>query len=123
MSGYPIVDQTDAAWHSTRGPLETTSGDDEYELVAALASNQVLGPTGAAGDYIKRFAFIPTTTSPGAVTIKDGSGSAITVFAGGTSSIADLKSWDMELGIASTAGAWSVTTGTAISVLATGNFT
>lgn len=96
---------------------------DEYEAVAAGQTNTVLGATGAVGDYLAGLLVIPASTSPGAVQIKDGSGAAITVFAGGASSLSNLVSFYIPLGIKSTSGAWQVTTGTGVSVLGVGNFT
>jgi hypothetical protein len=97
--------------------------DGDYETVAASQTDQVLGPTGATGDYLGSVWIIPATVDPGIVQIQDGGGTAVTVFAGGTGSVATLHPFQLGVGIKSTAGAWSVTTGTNVSVLATGNFT
>jgi len=98
-------------------------GIGEYETVAASQTDQVLGPTGATGDYLGTVWIVPATTSPGAVSIKDGSGSAITVFTGGATSVSNLVPFPVSLGIKSTGGAWKCTTGANVSVLATGSFT
>lgn len=95
----------------------------EYETVAASATNQVLGATGAKNDYLAKLIVVPASTSPGAISIKDGSGSDITVFAGGASSLDALRTFVIELGLYSTGGAWSVTTGASVSVIAVGDFT
>jgi hypothetical protein len=58
----------------------------EYETVAASQTDQVIGPTGATGDYLAGVLIVPATTSPGAVSIKDGAGSAIPIFTGGATS-------------------------------------
>lgn len=102
--------------------LVATVGSSEYETVAASATDQVLGPTGATGDYIARLIIIPATTSPGNVLILDNA-TSITVFAGGAVSITELKPIVVELGMKSVSGAWKVTTGTNVSVIAVGNFT
>lgn len=94
----------------------------KYETVAAGQSDQVLGATGGTGDYLAGLLIIPATTSPGAVSIKDGSGSAITVFTGGATSVVDLAPFFVPLGIYSTAGAWKVTTGSNVSAIGVGNF-
>lgn len=117
-----VVDQTDAAWHSPRGPLETTDGDDEYETVAASQTAQVLGATGGAGDYIKGILVVPATTSPGAITLLDNA-TSITVFAGGATSVVDLKPFYIPLGHTSVSGAWKLTTGANVSALVGGDFT
>jgi hypothetical protein len=94
----------------------------EYETVAASQSDQALGATGAAGDDLDGLLVVPATTSPGAVSIKDGGGSAITVFPGGATSVVDLKPFFIPLRLRSLAGAWKVTTGANVSVVAVGNF-
>jgi len=95
----------------------------DYETVAASQTDQVLGGSGAIGDYLLRVAITPGTTSPGAVTVKDGGGSAITVFTGGASSVADLKTFFVDIGMTSKVGAWTMTTGANVSAIAIGNFT
>lgn len=102
--------------------LLTTFGS-EKETVAASQTDQVLGATGATGDYLSGLLIVPATTSPGAVSIKDGGGAAITVFAGGAGSVGFLVPFFVPVLSKSTAGAWSVTTGANVSVFATGNFT
>lgn len=94
-----------------------------YETVAASQTDQALGATGAAGDYLAGILVIPATTSPGAVSIKDGGGSSITIFTGGATSVADLKPFFVQIGAKSAAGAWKVTTGTNVSAVGAGNFT
>lgn len=93
-----------------------------YETVAASQTDQVLGVNGAAGNILARLLIVPATTSPGAVSIKDGGGSSITVFTGGATSVADLTPIPIELNAISTAGAWKVTTGANVSVIAVGTF-
>lgn len=94
---------------------------EDYETVAASQTDQVLGATGAKGDVIERLIIVPATTSAGNVSIKDGSGSAISIFATGT--LSDLTPIVIPLGAISTNGAWKVTTGAAVSVIAVGRFT
>lgn len=96
---------------------------DDWETVAASQTDQVIGATGAAGDLLAAVVIVPGTTSPGAVSIKDGGGSAITIFTGGATSVADLKPIRVDLGLRSVAGAWKVTTGANVTALAVGKFT
>ena len=98
-------------------------GGVEYETVAASQSDQSLGATGAAGDALSHLLVVPATTSPGAVSIKDGAGSAITVFTGGASSVGSLVPFVIPLNIISLNGAWKITTGSNVSVVAAGKFT
>jgi hypothetical protein len=116
--GSLTVDGTVAA---TNTPL-TNLGAGEYETVAASQTDQTLGATGAAGDYLLGLLIVPATTSPGAVSIKDGAGSAITVFTGGASSVSNLVPFLVPLGIISTGGAWKVSTGASVSAIGIGNF-
>lgn len=96
----------------------------EYETIAANATDQVIGATGATGDYLSGVLIVPGTTTAGAVSIKDGSGSAISIFAGGgTTALTTLIPFFVPLGIKSTAGAWKVTTGANVTAIAVGNFT
>lgn len=95
----------------------------EYESVAASQTAQVLGATGATGDYLSHLIVTPTSTSPiGGVTILDNAIS-INVFAGGATSLSNLAPFVVPIGMTSVSGAWKVTTGTLLSVIAVGNFT
>jgi hypothetical protein len=127
-ASLPVVLSTEdlAAVSGGGGSSSVTIADSafsEWETVAASATDQVLGPTGAAGDYLASLLIVPATTSPGAVSIKDGSGTAIPIFTGGASSVSNLVPFSAPLGIKSVAGAWKVTTGANVSVVASGNFT
>ena len=75
-------------------PLPIINFGSTYNTVAASQTAQVLsalsgGTTGASGDYLTSCTVIPATTSPGAVTILDGS-TAIYSFPGGASSVPNL---------------------------------
>lgn|SRR5579875_3000378 len=93
--------------------------------VANVSASQsvVLGSTGAVGDWLESLLVVPATTSPGAVSIQDGAAAPITVFAGGATSIADLRPFSIPVRAASKNGAWKVTTGANVSVVASGSFT
>lgn len=96
----------------------------DYETVAASQTDQALGATGAAGDYLAGVLIVPGTTAAGAVSIKDGSGSSITIFAGGgTTPLTTLIPFFVPLGIVSASGAWKVTTGANVTAIGVGNFT
>ena len=121
---FPNVNATLQSGSATIGTVRIADiSNAEYETVAASATDQVLGATGATSDYLAGLLIVPATTSPGAVSIKDGSGSGITVFTGGASSVSNLVPFFVPLGIKSTGGAWKVTTGTNVLVIASGNFT
>lgn len=116
------IDGLETLIGATNTALNTIANATEYETVAASQTDQALGATGATGDLLAGVLIVPASTSPGAVSIKDGAGSAITVFAGGASSLSNLVPFYVPLGVKSAAGAWSVTTGASVSVVAAGNF-
>lgn len=99
-------------------------GGTDYESVAASATNQVMGAgSGATGDYLSHVTITPTTVSPGAVSIKDGSNAAIVVFAGGTDSVATLHPFTVAIGAKSGQGAWQISTGANVTAIGVGDFT
>lgn len=125
-----IYNAVAGAWQSlTKGvakkinSIAVSVGMGHYETVAASQTAQALGATGAVGDYLEKVIIVPATTSPGVVQIKDGSGTAITIFTGGATSVADLKPFAVNVGALSTAGAWQITTGAAVSAIGVGDFT
>lgn len=99
----------------------TQEGGPDYETVAASQTNQALGATGAAGDYLGRLVCVVTTAATAQVQIKDGSGTAFTVFP--NSPGGGVGTYTVDLGIKSVLGAWQVTTGAGVSVVACGAFT
>jgi hypothetical protein len=105
------------------GSLAVSGISGSYEAVAASQSAQVMGSTGALGDSLYGVLIIPGTTSPGAVSITDGAGSAITIFAGGAASVTTLTPFFVTIGAKSTSGAWKITTGTNVTAIGVGLFT
>lgn len=96
----------------------------DYETVAAGQTDQVLGATGAAGDYLEGVLIVPALVACGAVSIKDGGGSAITIFVGGgTTALADATPFFVPIKALSTSGAWKITTGASVSAIGVGSFT
>ncbi len=102
-------------------PLHVSNFADDYETVAAGQTTQVIGPTGAAGDYLSHVIITPATTSPGVVTIIDNA-TTIIPWLGGTVG-ADLKPFVIDVRMKSVSGAWKITTGSNVSVVAVGSFT
>jgi hypothetical protein len=90
----------------------------QYETVAAGQTAQVLGVTGGAGDFIARLIIVPATTGPGVVTLIDNA-TTVMAFPGGTTTVNPIV---VELGMRSASGAWKITTGANVSVIAVGNF-
>lgn len=97
---------------------------NEYETFAASTAETAIGAAGAAGDLLVGILIVPSTTSPGAVSIKDGTGgTSIPVFAGGASSVTTLHPFFVPLGIrAGAAQGWRITTGAGLTAVAVGNF-
>lgn len=105
-------------------PDSTKDTYAEYETVAASQTDQTLGATGAIGDYLAGVLIVPGTAGCGAVSIKDGSGSAITIFAGGgTTALPTLAPIFVPLGIYATGAGWKVTTGANVTAIGIGDFT
>jgi hypothetical protein len=107
-------------------PISNTSltafGTGKYITVAASTGPTTLqSSTGATGDYISGVLVIPASTSPGAITLTDNS-TAITIFAGGTSSVSNLVPFFIPLGAVSASGAWKLTTGASVSCIGIGKF-
>lgn len=118
-----------SAWNSTPAstlnPLPVSDGIN-YEAVAASQSAQIMGATGAVGDFLAGVLIVPATLSPGAVSITDGNGSAITIFAGGASSILTLHPFFVPIGakcVNATTPGWKITTGANESAIGIGFFT
>ena len=94
----------------------------QYETVAASQTAQALGANGRAGDYIERIIIIPASVSPGVVALLDNA-TSINILPGGASSLTELKPIVVDLGMVSVSGAWKITTGASVSVIAVGRFT
>lgn len=105
----------------------TDFGAGDYETVAAGQTDQILGPAGAVGDYLYGLLLVPATAGCGVVSLKDGNGSAISIFAGGgTTALPTLAPIFVPIGarcVAVTTPGWKVTTGANILVIGIGNFT
>jgi hypothetical protein len=93
-----------------------------YETVAASQTAQVLGGAGALGDFLSGLLVTPSSLDAGQVLLLDNA-TSITVFAGGTGSVTTLITFFIPIGANSVSGAWKVTTGANVSVMAIGNFT
>lgn len=101
-------------------PILPAAIGQQYETVAASQTDQALGTTGAAGDYLARLVLVVSTALTAAVSIKDGAGSAIAVFP--NSPGGGVGTYTVELGLRSLSGAWKVTTGAGVAAIAIGNF-
>ncbi len=99
----------------------------DYETVAASQTDQILGATGAVGDFLAGVLIIPGATAAGAVSIKDGNGSGISIFAGGgTTALLTLTPFFVPIGAkctATTTPGWKITTGANVTAIGVGAFT
>jgi len=97
-----------------------------YLPCGAGATTELKSSTSAVGDYLAGVLIVPGTTSPGAVTITDGNGSAITIFTGGASSVSNLVPFFVPFGGFSrntlSSGSWHVTCGANVTAVAVGKF-
>lgn len=118
-----IGDATNAEQEVQTAALNAIAGalGDQYEPVAAGVTAQVMGASGAAGDYIAGLLCVVSTALTSEVKLKDGSGSDMIVLPNQVG--AGIGSYFVPLGLTSTGGAWKVTTGAGVSVIATGRFT
>lgn len=123
-AGSSSAATSDAALVVVNRPDSLADPFAQYEFVAASQTTQALGATGAVGDYLAGVEIFPATAAAGAVSIKDGSNTAITIFAGGgTTALPTLAPIPVPLGIYSTSGAWQITTGADVSAMGIGKFT
>jgi hypothetical protein len=91
----------------------------QYETVAASQTAQVLGGTGATGDYVHRLVISVVTVATASVTLIDGS-TSIVLLTGAAGLVAGVYS--IELNMASASGPWKITTGAGATVVAVGIF-
>lgn len=91
----------------------------QYETVAASQTAQVLGASGAAGDYLHRLIVTVNTALTSTVTLTDGVTSIPIVPASVGSGVGVI---DIELNMASLTSGWKVTTGAGVTVVAVGQF-
>jgi hypothetical protein len=91
----------------------------DYETVAAGQTAQALGVAGAVGNDLDRLIIVPATAAPGEVTLLDGA-TSIPVYVGGASQ--PLLPIVVDVNAKSKVGAWKVTTGANVSVIAIGRF-
>jgi hypothetical protein len=89
-----------------------------YEHVAASQTAQVLGTTGATGDYLHRLVITVGTAATSTVSLLDGATPHVLVAANTAIGV-----YSIEMNTFSKTGAWKVTTAAGVEVLAMGNFT
>ena len=115
------TDPTMRAYVDTlKGLAYVFQGPMDYETVAVSRTDEVMGGTGAVGDFLHAVVVMVTTAGAnGICSIKDGTGSAISIIPAST----PIGMHRVELNIRSTSGAWKVTTGSAATAIGIGIFT
>jgi hypothetical protein len=122
MSGYPMrLSELITGENQSLGALEVIDGVGEYETVAASQTDQVLGATGAAGDYLHRLICVVSTAANSQVQIKDGSAAAVTILPANVGG--GIGTYVIPVGLKATGAGWGVTTGSGVTVIAVGAFT
>lgn len=104
-------------------PVVNADQYTQYETVAASQTAQILGTTGAVGDYLAGVLCFPGAAGCGVVTILDNATTLGTFAGGGTIALPSLVPFMIPVGIVSASGAWKITTGANITVVGIGKFT
>ena len=91
----------------------------QYETVAASVTAQVLGGTGATGDYVHRLIISVVSVATSGVTLIDGS-TSIVLLTGAATNVPGVYS--VEVNALSATGPWKITTGAGATVVAVGIF-
>lgn len=93
----------------------------EYQTVAAAQTDAPLGgATSNVGDYLERLICVVSTAATSAVSIKDGSGSSITVLPNNVGG--GIGTYPINMNLTSRSGKLTVTTGAGVAVIAVGRF-
>lgn len=103
------------------GALNVRAGNNYVSVTSSVTTSKLQISTGSAGDYLAGVLLVPSSVSPGAVTLTDGT-TAMPIFAGGTTSVSNLVSFFVPVGANSVSGPWLITTGSTITAIAVGDF-
>lgn len=94
-----------------------------YQSVAASATNTALAQSGGGkGSILRSLVLVVSTAATATVSIKDGSNTAIVVFPNSPGGGIGTYNVAFGEGIRSTSGAWQITTGAGVAVIAVGQF-
>lgn len=95
----------------------------QYEHVTASQTAQVLGGTGATGDYLDKLICTVSTAATSLVQIVDGTGTGVLTHTIIPNNVGGgIGVYVVPIGAASTTGAWKITTGAGVEVMAVGIF-
>lgn len=106
------------------GSINVTAGQTFVTVPVSTVTTALKVSLGRAGDWLSGILVVPSSAvTTGAVSILDSTGgTAITVFAGGATSVTNLVPFFVPIGARSSSGGWFVTTGSSVTCVATGNF-
>ena len=121
MATAALTYEAAPAGYNQQQKAVTVIGPGNWFPIGAGANDTPLGATGgAAGDYLESLTLTVATAATAAVSIKDGAGSAISILP--NSPGGGIGVYHVPLGMASKAGAWKITTGAGVTVIAHGRF-
>ena len=103
----------------TRQNPVSVNSEYSYETVAVSQTAQVLGTTGATGDFLHRLIIEVITVGTADVTLIDNA-TSIVILTGGAELLEGVYS--IEFNMKSASGPWKVTTGAGATVIAVGIF-
>lgn len=110
----------------TNGRCNVTPGPFEVEEVAASATDQTMGATGALGDYLEGCMVTVVTAATATFGIEDGTNTAfdnITVIVGAATLVGGAPIWVPVGSQATTSAGWEITTGAGATAYCRGYFT
>jgi hypothetical protein len=94
-----------------------------YEHVTVSQTAQVLGGTGAVGDYLHRIICTVSTAATSLVQVVDGSGAGVLTHTILPNAVGGgVGVYNIEMNTVSANGAWKITTGAGVEVMAVGIF-
>lgn len=123
VAAYPMTGTSPGAIVSKTNPLPVSTQplNGEYELIAASDTDEPVGATGAAGDYLDHCTLMVATAAQSATVIEDGASTAVYTFA--TSPGGGIGTYEINVGARSVTGGWTITTGSGVTVICVGDFT
>lgn len=116
----PVADDNPLPVYLAAPPAGALNAGGEYETVAAGQTAQVLGATGATGDYLSHVVLQPAAVAAGTTTILD---NATVIFTYTAGTLGDLRPIIVPINAFSVSGAWKITTGANMAATGFGNFT
>jgi len=93
----------------------------QYERVAASQTAQVLGGTGAVGDYVHRLIVTVNTSATSTVSLIDGAGTGLLTYPIMPTNT-PIGVYSIQIEAASQNGSWKLTTGAGVDAMAVGVF-